>query len=82
MLQSYKLVSNNTSEGGTQETTRNRSLADTTDEEVDIINILVDQLESVNNLLRDQILHIVKLLNSLQSTQLSELIVPWNNYQD
>ena len=77
MLQSDELVTDNASEGWTQETTWDRSLTHTTNEEINVINIVIDQLESVHNLLWDEILQVVKLMDSLETTQLSKLIVSW-----
>ena len=50
-------------------------LTHSADEEINIVNMVIDQLQSLNNHLRDEILQVAELGNSLQSTEFPEGVV-------
>ena len=75
LLQPGKLVTYNTPEGGSQQTTGGRGLSHAANEEINVIHSVIDQLEPLDNLLRDEVLEVIKLLNPLEATELSEGIV-------
>ena len=75
MVETLELVADQAAEGGSQQTAGHSRLADTADEQVDVVHRLINQLQAVNNLIRDVVNQVVKVRHSAQATQLPEAVV-------
>ena len=75
VLQPSELVPHDTPEGWSQEAPGGGGLTHPADEEINIVNMIIDQLQPLNNHLRDEILQVAELGNSLQSTEFPEGVV-------
>ena len=75
LLKPSKLVTNNTSEGGAQQTAGGRGLGHAANKQVDIIHRVIDQPQPLDNLLRDEVLEVIKLLDPLEAAELPERVI-------
>ena len=57
----------------------NWNLRDSSDEEVDVVRVGVDQLQPLHNLLRDEVGKIVEAVGLLQAAHLTPRIVAWQS---
>ena len=77
MIESCKLVANDTLERRTQETSHSVALTYTSDEEVHVVYIFVDHLQTLHNFVRDVVDHVVKVRHPAEPAKLAETVVAW-----
>ena len=75
MLKPLELISHEALEGWTKKSTMDRNLRDSSDEEVDVVRVGVDQLQPLHNLLRDEVGKVVEAVGLLQAAHLTPRIV-------
>ena len=79
MVEPCKLIPNNALEGRTQKASHSVALTYASDEEIDIVNVLVDHLQTLYNLVWDVVNHVVKMGHPAQPTQFPEAVVAWKS---
>ena len=77
MVESCKLVANDTLERRTQETSHSVALTYTPDEQVHIVYIFVDHLQTLHNFVRDVVDHVVKVRHPAEPAKLAKTVVAW-----
>ena len=77
MVESCKLVANDTLERRTQETSHSVALTYTPNEEVHVVYIFVDHLQTLHNFVRDVVDHVVKVRDPAEPAKLAETVVAW-----
>ena len=77
MIESCKLVANDTLERRTQETSHSVDLTYTPDEEVHVVYIFVDHLQTLHNFVGDVVDHVVKVRHPAEPAKLVETVVAW-----
>ena len=77
MVESCKLVSNDTLERRTQETSHSVALTYTPNEEIHVVYIFVDHLQTLHNFVRDVVDHVVKVRDPAEPAKLAETVVAW-----
>ena len=75
MLKPFELVAHKALEGWAKECPVDWNLGDSSDEEVDVVRVGVDQLQPLNNLLGDEVGKVVEAVNFFESADLTERIV-------
>ena len=75
MLKPFELVAHKALESWSKERPVHWNLGDSSDEEVDVVGVSVDQLQPLNNLLGDEVGKVVETVNFFESTNLAERIV-------
>ena len=75
MLKPFELVAHKALEGWSKECPMDWNLRDSSDEEVDVVRVGVDQLQPLNNLLGDEVGKVVETVNFFESADLTECIV-------
>jgi len=77
LLESLELVPKDTLEGGTDDASCNCSLADSTHEQIYIVNMFVDLLEEIHNISWNETNQGIKILCSSLIAEFSEPCVSW-----
>ena len=75
MLKPFELISHEALEGWTKKSPMDRNLRDSSDEEVDVVRVGVDQLQPLHNLLGDEVGKVVEAVGLLQAAHLTPRIV-------
>ena len=75
MLKPLELISHEALEGWTKKSTMDRNLRDSSDEEVDVVRVGVDQLQPLHDLLGDEVGKVVEAVGLLQAAHLTPRIV-------
>ena len=75
MLKSLELISHEALEGWAKKSPMDRNLRDSSDEEVDVVRVGVDQLQSLHNLLGDEVGKVVEAVGLLQAAHLTPRII-------
>ena len=76
MVQPLELVAHNTLEGGAEQASADVALADASNEQINVVHVIIDHLESLHNLIGDEVHQIVKVWHPAQPAELSEAVVP------
>ena len=79
MVEPCKLIPNNALESWTQKASHSVALTNASDEEINIVDILVDHLETLHNLIGDVVDHVVEMGHPAQSTKFPEAVVSWKS---
>ena len=61
VVEPCKLIPNDALEGRTQKASHSVALTYASDEEIDIVNVLVDHLQTLHNFIGDVVDHVVKM---------------------
>ena len=77
MIESCKLVANDTLERRTQETSHSVALTYTPNEEIHVVYIFVDHLQTLHNFVRDVVDHVVKVRDPAEPAKLAKTVVAW-----
>ena len=75
MLKPLELISHEALEGWTKKSPMDRNLRDSSDEEVDVVRVGVDQLQPLHDLLGDEVGKVVEAVGLLQAAHLTPRIV-------
>ena len=75
MLKPLELISHEALEGWTKKSPMDRNLRDSSDEEVDVVRVGVDQLQPLHNLLGDEVGKVVEAVGLLQAAHFTPRIV-------
>ena len=75
MLKPLELISYEALEGWTKKSPMDRNLRDSSDEEVDVVRVGVDQLQPLHDLLGDEVGKVVEAVGLLQAAHLTPRIV-------
>ena len=77
MIESCKLVANDTLERRTQETSHSVALTYTPNEEIHVVYIFIDHLQTFYNFVRDVVDHVVKVRDPAEPAKLAKTVVAW-----
>ena len=55
MVQPLELVANDTLEGGAEQASADVALADASNEQINVVHVIIDHLESLHNLIGDEV---------------------------
>ena len=74
-----KLITNNALESWTQKASHSVALTYSSDEEINIVNVLVDHLQPLYNLIGDIVNQVVKMWHPAKPTEFPEAVVAWKS---